>query len=91
MTVTGRKMTITNKKVIELKSIATNKIARKRTKTLDTAEAVRAEMQRLYKESRVGDISVDQASKLINALSLIYRIVEGSNIEKRLKKLEATK
>jgi hypothetical protein len=60
---------------------------RKRT-PLKTAENVRAELARLYRQARAGSIEVGDASKLGNLLQVLGRMIETSDLEKRLEKLE---
>jgi len=61
---------------------------RKRT-PLKTAENVRAELAKLYRQARAGSIEVGDASKLGNLLQILGRMIETSDLEKRLEVLEA--
>ena len=56
---------------------------------LDTADRVRRELARVYKDARCRRIEAGDASKLASVLGLIVRIVETSDIERRLDALEA--
>ena len=56
---------------------------------LDTADRVRRELARVYKDARCRRIEAGDASKLASVLGLIVRIVETSDIERRLNALEA--
>lgn len=50
--------------------------------------SVRQEMARVYREARRGEISEQKAGRLCYILSLIARIIEGSDLEQRVAKLE---
>jgi hypothetical protein len=50
--------------------------------------AVRRELARLYKEARRGEISAADASRLGSLLALIGRLIEGSDLENRVRALE---
>jgi predicted transcriptional regulator len=56
--------------------------------TLSEARHVRAELAKLYREARQGKVDVTDASKLANMLQILYRIIEGSDLEKRLEEIE---
>ncbi len=55
---------------------------------LDTLDRVRRELVRIYRQGRDGDRDVGDASKLANILTMIARILEGSDLEKRIAVLE---
>lgn len=55
---------------------------------LNTVTSVRQEMARVYREARRGDITAQDASKLVYALSLIAKTLERTDWEGRLQKLE---
>jgi hypothetical protein len=55
---------------------------------LSTMNSVRQEMARVYREARRGEISEQSAGRLVYMLSLIARIIEGSDLEQRVAKLE---
>jgi hypothetical protein len=55
---------------------------------LSTMNSVRQEMARVYREARRGEISEQKAGRLCYILSLIARIIEGSDLEQRVAKLE---
>ena len=55
---------------------------------LDTADRVRRELARVYKDARCRRIEAGDASKLASVLGLIVRIVETSDIERRLAEIE---
>jgi hypothetical protein len=57
---------------------------------LDTVGSVSGELARIYREARSGILPVDHASKYANVLSIIARILETTDLEARLAKLEAT-
>ena len=55
---------------------------------LKTIDDVRAEMARLYREGKAGLRDVADVSRLANVLSLLGRLIEGSDLEKRLTAIE---
>jgi hypothetical protein len=55
---------------------------------LDSLARVRFELVRIYREARDGKRDVSDASKLAHMLALIGRILEGSDLEKRIAILE---
>jgi hypothetical protein len=55
---------------------------------LHKLSSVRQEMARLYREARRGKGTVADAGRLAYILSLIARIIEGSDLERRLETLE---
>ena len=63
------------------------KAARYRAK-LDTMQDVRREMAKLYRESRSGLLEVQDATKLTWCLQAIGKVIEGSDLEKRIEALE---
>lgn len=56
---------------------------------LSTAEDVTRELSRLYREGKAGQRDVGDVSKLANVLALLARLIETSDLEKRLERLEA--
>lgn len=57
---------------------------------LNTVGNVSSELSRIYREARSWMLPVDHASKYANNLSIIARILETSELEARLAKLEAS-
>jgi len=55
---------------------------------LKTVGDVSHEMAKLYREARNGKIDVSDASKLANMLSILSRVLETSDLEKRVEQLE---
>ena len=55
---------------------------------LNTIDDVKAEMARLYREGKAGLREVGDLSKLANVLALLGRLIEGSELERRLQVLE---
>ena len=55
---------------------------------LKTIDDVRAEMARLYREGKAGLRDVADVSRLANVLALLGRLIEGSDLEKRLTAIE---
>jgi hypothetical protein len=55
---------------------------------LDTIDRVRRELVRLYLQGRDAHRDVTEVSKLAHVLALIGRLVEGSELERRLEALE---
>lgn len=72
-------------------SMATNgaKPKQRQRTPLKSAENVRAELARLYRQARAGEIEVADASRLGNLLQILGRMIETSDLEQRLEKLEA--
>lgn len=55
---------------------------------LETITDARKEMSKLYREARSGKLDISDASKLTNILMLIGRMIESSDLEKRVAALE---
>lgn len=55
---------------------------------LDLASDCRREAARQYRRAINGEIKIEDMSRLINALALISRMIEGSSLEDRIAKLE---
>jgi len=55
---------------------------------LKTIDDVRAEMARLYREGKAGLRDVADVSRLANVLALLGRLIEGSDLERRLTAIE---
>lgn len=55
---------------------------------LDLAADCRREAARQYRRAINGEIKIEDMSRLINALSLISRMIEGSSLEDRIAALE---
>jgi hypothetical protein len=55
---------------------------------LDSLARVRFELTRIYRQARDGERDVSDASKLAHILVAIGRILEGSDLEKRIGLLE---
>ena len=55
---------------------------------LCTLTSVRQEMARVYREARRGERSVQEAGRLAFILSLIGKIIEGADLEKRVAEVE---
>lgn len=63
---------------------------RKRVRVSLTSSAkISAEMQKVYRMARSGELPVDQASKLMHMLAVISRQFTESELEKRIEALEA--
>jgi hypothetical protein len=56
---------------------------------LSTVGDIRAELARVYRGAKVGNIAIGDASRLANILFILSRIIEGSDMELRIAKLEA--
>lgn len=68
---------------------ASNEGAPPRTRLpLKTAENVRAELARLYREGKTGRRDISDVSKLANVLQILGRMIETEDLEARLEKLE---
>jgi hypothetical protein len=57
---------------------------------LNTVAGVRREICRLYREARTGAVAIADASKLANILYIAGRLLEGQELEERVRKLEQT-
>jgi hypothetical protein len=55
---------------------------------LRTIGDVQTEMARLYRSAKAGAVPVGDASKLANILSLLGRLIEGAELEERIRRLE---
>lgn len=55
---------------------------------LDSATDCRREAARQYRRAINGELKIEDMSRLINALALIGRMIEGSALEDRISKLE---
>ena len=55
---------------------------------LKTIDDVKMEMARLYREGKAGLRDVADVSRLANVLALLGRLIEGSDLEKRLTAIE---
>ena len=60
-----------------------------RRKALSKTEHCRAELAAVYREARAGRLDVAKASRLANMLSILSRMIEGSDLETRMEALEA--
>lgn len=58
---------------------------------IDNVGNVSRELARIYREARSGMIPVEHASKYANILAIIARILETSDLEKRLEALETNR
>lgn len=56
---------------------------------LRTVDDVKAELARLYRDGKAGRRDVSEVSKLAHVLSLLGRLIEGSDFEARLRAIEA--
>ena len=70
-------------------SVGTPPRSRRYRAKLDTVGSVSSELARIYREARSGLLPVDHASKYANVLSIIARILETTDLEARLAKIEA--
>lgn len=58
---------------------------------LNTADDVRRELGRLYREGKAGTRAVGDVSRLANVLQILGRLIESSDLEARIEALEAPK
>lgn len=56
---------------------------------LATIDDVRRELARLYREAKSGTRNVQDASRLAHVLSVLARLIEGADLERRVQALEA--
>jgi hypothetical protein len=54
-------------------------------------DRVRRELARIYVKARDGEIDTQDFSRLANGLSILGRLVEGGDLEKRVEALEGTR
>ena len=55
---------------------------------LSTVGDVSRELARLYRDAKAGRRDVADASKLANILSILGRLIEGAELERRVEELE---
>ena len=65
-------------------------VARYRAK-LDSMQDVRREMAKVYREARSGVVEVVDGTKLVWMLQAVGKVIEGSDLEKRIEILEGKK
>lgn len=56
---------------------------------LKTAEHVRVELARIYREGKAGKRAIADVSRLANVLHILGRMIETSDLEQRIERLEA--
>lgn len=56
---------------------------------LNKVSNVRMEMSRIYREARLGHLRPGDGTKMIYMLATIGRVIEGSDLERRIAQLEA--
>jgi hypothetical protein len=74
----------------EVVSIPLTKGTRYRAK-LDSISDVKREMAKVYREARSGVVDVQDATKLTWCLQAVAKVIEGSDLEKRIEILEGKK
>lgn len=74
----------------EVETLPPQKGKRYRVK-LDTMQDVRREMAKVYREARSGVVDVQDATKLTWMLQAVGKVIEGSDLEKRIEALEQMK
>jgi len=72
----------------EVEAIPLHKNQRYRCK-LDTMQDVRREMAKVYREARSGVVDMQDATKLTWILQAVGKVIEGSDLEKRIEVLES--
>jgi len=55
---------------------------------LDTLQAVRRELSRVYRDARTGKIDPQDGTRFAFILSSIAKLIESSDLEERIAKLE---
>lgn len=58
---------------------------------LASMDDVKTELARLYREAKSGKRDTQDASRMANMLSILGRLIEGSDLEKRILELEKLK
>lgn len=71
----------------EVETLPPQKGQRYRCK-LDTLQDVKREMAKVYRESRSEMIDTAAATKLVWMLQAVSKVIEGSDLEKRIEALE---
>ena len=74
----------------EIETLPPQKGQRYRCK-LDTMQDVKREMAKVYRESRSEQIDPATATKLVWMLQAVGKVIEGSDLEKRIEALENKK
>lgn len=62
---------------------------KKRGPRLHQLKSVKQELGHIYRQAKIGEIDISDASKLANILQILARIIQGTDIEDRLSALEA--
>ncbi|MDP1772130.1 MAG: hypothetical protein Q8L15_07585 [Methylobacter sp.] len=58
---------------------------------LDSMSDIKREMAKIYREARSGLVDVQDATKLTWCLQAVAKVIEGSDLEKRIEALENQK
>ncbi|MDP3389078.1 MAG: hypothetical protein Q8Q40_13860 [Methylococcaceae bacterium] len=74
----------------EVETLPPQKGQRYRCK-LDTMQDVKREMTKVYREARSGVVDVQDATKLTWCLQAVAKVIETSDLEKRIEVLENKK
>lgn len=74
----------------EVETLPPQKGQRYRCK-LDTMQDVKREMTKVYREARSGVVDVQDATKLTWCLQAVAKVIETSDLEKRIEELERQK
>ena len=56
---------------------------------LATAEDVKRELGRIYRQARTGEMDVQDVSRMANVLQIMSRLIETAELERRLERLES--
>ena len=72
----------------EVETLPPQKGQRYRAK-LDTMQDVKREMAKVYREARSGLVDVQDATKLTWCLQAVGKVIESSDLEKRIEALES--
>lgn len=64
-------------------------MGKKRGPRLCSLKTVRQELGHLYRQAKLGEIDISDASKLANILQILSRIIQGTELEDRIATLEA--
>lgn len=74
----------------ELSDLPSAKVTRYRAK-LDSLQDVKREMAKCYREARSGVLDVQDSTKLVWVLQAVGKVIESSDLEKRVEILEGKK
>ncbi|MEY4684203.1 MAG: hypothetical protein RLZ25_662 [Pseudomonadota bacterium] len=63
-------------------------MGKKRGPRLHDLKHIKQELGHVYRQAKMGEIDISDASKLANILQILARIIQGSELDDRLTALE---